>query len=203
VLAVVGVLMAALVALIAISGRPESPVSLGRTGPIDRTARPSPSPPLNDGWFVRPTGMTMRANDTITDQDMLPLYVDGRLADALIAAGFRSVRQRSYHAGTTGGGSIQVMEVDDHDELLGAMQRKGRGFAEPFPDVPEGQIKGHVLQVESTRAHDVFFHFRSISFFSDPYVVQVQMHTTSEEAAERRAADYACAEHELLQSRSS
>lgn len=195
VLVAVGLLMAALVTVIVVKGRSGSPVPLGRTGPIDPSARQSAPPVLNDGWFVEPVGMQMGANDLITDADLLPLYVGERLADAIVAAGFQDVRSRSYQAGSTGGGSARVIRVEDPDALLDAMR-----LEEPYDDLPQGRMTSSRLQVESTRAHDVWFHFREIVFFSDPYVVQIQMYATAEETAQRRIVDYARAEHELLQS---
>jgi hypothetical protein len=196
-----GLLIAGLTALIVITGRSGSSVPLGRTGPIERFTRPSEAPRANDGWFVEPTGMLMGANDVVIDADLLPLYLDDTVADAIVATGFHDVRMRSYRAGTTGGGSARVIQVKDPERLLDALRQSSEGAEEPYPDLPRGWMSGSRLQVESTGAHDVWFHFRAITFFSDPYVVQIQMHATAAEAAERRAIDYARAEHELLQRR--
>lgn len=200
VLVAVGLLIAGLAALILINGRSGSSVPPGQ-GPIDQTTRPSAAPAPNDGWFVEPPGVQMTADDVIADADRIPLYVDDAVADAIVAAGFRGVRMRSYQTGTTGGGSARVIHVEDPEGLLDALRQVGEETAAPYPDLPRGWMSRSQLQVESTRAHDVWFHFRAITFFSDPYVVQIQMHATAAGAAQRRAIDYAEAEHELLQSR--
>jgi hypothetical protein len=168
------------------------------------TPEPRPSsPPLpNDGWFIpAPNGMVMRANEVIEDPDMLPLYLDETKAEAIVDAGFRRVRMRSYYAGATGGGAFKIMEVDDPDELLRQLRRHGAGRGEPFSDLPEGHMRRQVVQMESTRAHDVFAYFRTITFLSAPYVVEIEAYALDASVAQRRAETYARAQHELLQSR--
>jgi hypothetical protein len=56
--------------------------------------------------------------------------------------------------------------------------------------------------MESTRAHDVFAYFRTITFLSAPYVVEIEAYALDASVAQRRVQSYARGQHELLQSRS-
>jgi hypothetical protein len=198
--------VAATVLGIMVANRPAMPESAAALQ-SERSPTPEPrpsSPPLpNDGWFIpAPDGMVMRANEVIEDPDMLPLYLDESLADALVASGVRRVRMRSYYAGATGGGAFKVMEVDDPAELLRRLRRDGAGRRAPFPDLPEGHLRRQAVQMESTRAHDVFAYFRTITFLSAPYVVEIEAYALDASVAQRRVESYARGQHELLQSRS-
>jgi hypothetical protein len=165
-------------------------------------ARPSPAPLPNDGWFIpAPAGMRMEANELIEDADRLALYLDDAEAEAILDAGFRRVRMRSYYAGASGGGAFTIMEVDDQERLLRRLRRVGDEPGEPYLDLPEASIHSSSIQMEGTRAHDVFAHFRTITFLSVPYVVQIEAYAVKAPVAQRRAETYARSEHELLQSR--
>jgi hypothetical protein len=196
--------VAATVLAVMVANQPAAPESV--TAPRSPSSPPEPrpsSPPLpNDGWFIpAPGGMVMRANEVIEDPDMLPLYLDETQAEAIVDAGFRRVRMRSYYAGAGGGGAFNVMEVKDPGGLLRRLRRDGAGRGEPFPDLPEGHMRRQVVQMESTRAHDVFAYFRTITFLSAPYVVEIEAYALDADVAQRRAETYARAQHELLQSR--
>lgn len=171
---------------------------------VSPTSQPRPSPPTlpNDGWFIAaPDGLHMRANELIEDPDMLPLYLDSAEAEAIIDSGFRRVRLRSYYARAAGGGAFKIMEVDDPAGLLRRLRRTGEGPGQPYPNLPEAHIRSNVVQMENTRAHDVFAHFRTVTFLSAPYVVQIEAYSVTAPVAQRRAETYARSEHELLQSR--
>jgi hypothetical protein len=47
----------------------------------------------------------------------------------------------------------------------------------------------------------VFAYFRTITFLSAPYVVEIEAYALDADVAQRRAETYARAQHELLQSR--
>jgi len=194
------VVAAVVLGVIAVNVRTGSESSTGSSAtPAPRRSRP---PVLNDGWFIpAPGGMTMRANELIDDPDLLPLYLDEEQAEAIADAGFRRVRLRSYYAGATGGGAFKVIEVDDRAGLLRRLRRIGSGRGARYPDLPEGQLRSQVVQMESTRAHDVFAHFRTITFLSAPYVVEIEAYALDDGVAQQRAETYARAQHELLQSR--
>src|SRR5690606_8614328 len=156
------------------------------SAPATTAPRPSPPPQPNDGWFISaPPGTTMRANEVITDPDMLPLYLDEELADAIVDAGFERVRMRSYYAGASGGGTLKIIDVRDTSALLRRMRRNSD--ARPMRGLPRAHVHDGVVQMESTRAHDVFAHFRTVTFLSDPYVVDVEVYGLDDAVARQRA----------------
>ena len=164
--------------------------------------RPSPAPVVYDGWFVdAPAGMQMRANERLTRARMLPLYLGGDLADAVRAAGFRSVRTRTYSAGSTGTVAFKVIRVRRPDRLLADLDSAEPGLGRRFRGLPKARLRTNVTQMESTRAHDVFAHFATITFKSPPYVVEVEAMALNRAVARRTAAEHARAQHDLLQAR--
>jgi len=197
--------VAAVALALLIANRPDTPQTAAApqtTSSPTSPPRPSPPPLPNDGWFIpAPAGMRMEANELIEDADRLALYVDDAEAEAILDAGFRRVRMRSYYAGASGGGAFTIMEVDDQERLLRRLRRVGDEPGEPYPDLPKAYIHSSSIQMESTRAHDVFAHFRTITFLSAPYVVQIEAYAVKAPVARRRAETYARSEHELLQSR--
>ena len=197
--------VAAVALALLIANRPDTPQTAAApqtTSSPTSPPRPSPPPLPNDGWFIpAPAGMRMEANELIEDADRLALYVDDAEAEAILAAGFRRVRMRSYYAGASGGGAFTIMEVDDQERLLRRLRRVGDEPGEPYPDLPKAYIHSSSIQMESTRAHDVFAHFRTVTFLSAPYVVQIEAYAVKAPVARRRAETYARSEHELLQSR--
>jgi hypothetical protein len=197
--------VAALVLGLMVVNRPRVPQSSAASesarSPTPEPRRSSPQLP-NDGWFIAaPDGMAMRANELIDDPDMLALYLDETQAEAIVDSGFRRVRMRSYYAGASGGGAFKVMEVDEPAELLGRLRRTGSGRGERYPDLPQAHMRSQVVQMESTRAHDVFAHFRTVTFLSAPYVVEIEAYAINADVAQHRVETYARAQHELLQSR--
>jgi len=197
--------VAAVALALLIANRPDTPQTAAApqtTSSPTSPPRPSPPPLPNDGWFIpAPAGMRMEANELIEDADRLALYVDDAEAEAILDAGFRRVRMRSYYAGASGGGAFTIMEVDDQERLLRRLRRVGDEPGEPYPDLPKAYIHSSSIQMESTRAHDVFAHFRTVTFLSAPYVVQIEAYAVKAPVARRRAETYARSEHELLQSR--
>ena len=197
--------VAAVALALLIANRPDTPQTAAApqtTSSPTSPPRPSPPPLPNDGWFIpAPAGMRMEANELIEDADRLALYVDDAEAEAILDAGFRRVRMRSYYAGASGGGAFTIMEVNDQERLLRRLRRVGDEPGEPYPDLPKAYIHSSSIQMESTRAHDVFAHFRTVTFLSAPYVVQIEAYAVKAPVARRRAETYARSEHELLQSR--
>jgi hypothetical protein len=197
--------VAAVALALLIANRPDTPQTAAApqtTSSPTSPPRPSPPPLPNDGWFIpAPAGMRMEANELIEDADRLALYLDDAEAEAILDAGFRRVRMRSYYAGASGGGAFTIMEVDDQERLLRRLRRVGDEPGEPYPDLPKAYIHSSSIQMESTRAHDVFAHFRTVTFLSAPYVVQIEAYAVKAPVARRRAETYARSEHELLQSR--
>ena len=188
-------------------------VVLVRIGADDRAPRaaapratPSPRPAPsaarpadpNDAWFVSgDPGTQMKANDVI-DPDLFALYLDDAEAKVYRRHGVDLVRMRSYYAGAQGGASLKVVRPHEVDALLRDLDRVETGLGRRYPALPRGHIRRTVVQMESTRAHDVFAHFYTITFAQGPYVVTVEAYGTTAPVGRRRAVAYAQRERDLL-----
>ena len=188
-------------------------VVLVRIGADDRAPRAAapratPSPPPapsaarpadpNDAWFVSgDPGTQMKANDVI-DPDLFALYLDDAEAKVYRRHGVDLVRMRSYYAGAQGGASLKVVRPHEVDALLRDLDRVETGLGRRYPALPRGHIRRTVVQMESTRAHDVFAHFYTITFAQGPYVVTVEAYGTTAPVGRRRAVTYAQRERDLL-----
>lgn len=182
---------------------------VGAATPEDRApampvAAPGPSPPPrpvdpNDAWFVTgDPGTAMKANEVIDDPGLFPLYFDDAEARVYRRHGVDVVRMRSYYAGAQGGATLKVVPTHAVDAVLRGLDRLGPGLGRRYPALPRGHIRRTVVQMESTRAHDVFAHFYTITFAEGPYVVTVEAYGTAAPVGRRRAVTYAQREHELL-----
>lgn len=199
-LAVVAAIVACVVGVVVIVQR-DVPTST-RPPRAAVTERPSPPPDPNDEWFTHGgSGTQMAANEIIDDPDMYPLYLDDAEAEVYSRHGVRRVRMRSYYAGAAGGAAIKLVETDDPQGVLTALDRLGDGLGRPYPGVPDGHMRSNVVQMESTRAHDVFAHFYTVTFVDEPFVVTVEAYATTDAVGRRRAVSYARRQHQLLAAR--
>lgn len=140
----------------------------------------------------------MKANEVIDDPDLFPLYIDDAEAGVYRRHGVDLVRMRSYYAGAQGGAALKVVRTDAVGALLRDLDRLEPGLGRRYPALPRGHLRRTVVQMESTRAHDVFAHFYTITFAEGPYVVTVEAYGTTAPVGRRRAVTYAQRERDLL-----
>lgn len=165
-------------------------------------AVPSAAADPNAGWFVDgQRGARLRANDVVDDPDLFPLYFADAEADVYRRQGVDVVRVRSYYAGSTGGAVLTVIPAARPRAVLRGLDRIGGGLGRPYPPLPDGHIRQRVVQMESTRAHDVYAHFCTISFVEGGYAVVVEAYGMADSVGRRRAVEYATAQRDLLAAR--
>lgn len=179
----------------------------GRTAAVSASATPEPPTPSapadpNAGWFVEAQrGARMQANDVIDDPDLFPLYFADAEAEVYGRQGVDVVRVRSYYTGSTGGAVLTVIPAARPRAVLRGLDRIEGGLGRAYPPLPEGRIRRQVVQMESTRAHDVYAHFCTISFVEGRFAVVVEAYGLSGPVGRRRAVWYATAQRDLLAAR--
>jgi hypothetical protein len=178
VLAVVGLIAVVALGLTFLNRDSAAPEVAEREPPL-----PTIPPDPNDALFIpAPPGTQMAANDTIDDPERLALYVGDEEAAAYSAHGFRRLLQRSYYGGAQGGGFIKLIEVDDPVGLLDDLDAlEAGGLGQPYADLPQGRQRDSQSQMENGQ-HIVTAYFRTITFVTDPYVVQVEAYGITPEA---------------------
>jgi hypothetical protein len=165
---------------------------------------PTPSAPAdpNAGWFVEAQrGARMQANDVIDDPDLFPLYFADAEAEVYVRQGVDVVRVRSYYTGSTGGAVLTVVPATRPRAVLRGLDRIEGGLGRAYPPLPEGRIRRRVVQMENTRAHDVYAHFCTISFVEGRFAIVVEAYGLSGPVGRRRAVRYARAQRDLLAAR--
>lgn len=168
--------------------------------PQVRAFRPPADP--NDGWFVSgDPGAEMKANEVIDDPDMFPLYFDDAEARVYRRHGIGLVRMRSYYAGAQGGAMLKVVPTRAVRAVLRDLDRLDPGLGRRYPSLQHGRLRRQVVQMENTRAHDVFAHFYTITFAEGHHVVTVEAYGTNAPVGRRRAVTYARRERDLLAQR--
>lgn len=176
----------------------------GATPRPTATAVPTPTRPVdpNDAWFVAAqSGAPMKANEVIDDPDLFPLYFDDAEARVYRRHGVPLVRMRSFYRGSEGGAVLKLVTTRRPEPVLRALGRLEPGLGRPYPALPHGRLRRNVTQMESTRAHDVFAYFYTITFAEGPYIVTVEAYSVSDPVGRRRAVTYAEREHDLLRRR--
>ncbi|HSJ44550.1 MAG TPA: hypothetical protein VK923_07710 [Euzebyales bacterium] len=167
----------------------------------------TPAPPArpvdpNGEWFVSgDPGTEMKANEVIDDPDRFPLYFDDAEARVYRRNGVGLIRMRSYYAGAQGGATLKVVTTQDVRALLRDLDRIDGGLGRRYPALPHGRLRRNVVQMENTRAHDVFAHFYAITFAEGHHVVTVEAYGTTAPVGRRRAVTYARRERDLLAQR--
>ena len=173
--------------------------------PVAQAPAPAPSPPPadpNDAWFVPgDPGTAMKANEVIDDPDMFPLYFDDAEARVYRRHGIGLVRMRSYYAGAQGGAMLKIVPTRGVRAVLRDLDRLDPGLGRRYPSLPHGRLRRQVVQMENTRAHDVFAHFYTITFAEGHHVVTVEAYGTNAPVGRRRAVTYARRERDLLAQR--
>jgi hypothetical protein len=103
--------------------------------------------------------------------------------------------------GSTGGAVLTVVPATRPRAVLRGLDRIEGGLGRAYPPLPEGRIRRRVVQMENTRAHDVYAHFCTISFVEGRFAVVVEAYGLSGPVGRRRAVRYARAQRDLLAAR--
>lgn len=133
--------------------------------------------------------------------DMFPLYFDDAEARVYRRHGIGLVRMRSYYAGAQGGAMLKIVPTRGVRAVLRDLDRLDPGLGRRYPSLPRGRLRRQVVQMENTRAHDVFAHFYTITFAEGHHVVTVEAYGTNAPVGRRRAVTYARRERDLLAQR--